>query len=100
MKVSVRVTNTGKVAGKESVQFYMAPVDPKIERAVKELKGFAKTKLLKPGESEVLSATLTKRDFAYWDILCHQWRVDPGRYEILVGASSADIRGKGAVEIK
>ena len=99
-KVSVRVTNTGKVAGKESVQFYMAPVDPKIERAVKELKGFAKTKLLKPGESEVLSATLTKRDFAYWDILCHQWRVDPGRYEILVGASSADIRGKGAVEIK
>lgn len=99
-KVSVRVTNTGKVAGKESVQFYMAPVEPKIERAVKELKGFAKTRLLQPGESEVLSATITKRDFAYWDVLCHDWRVDPGKYEILVGASSADVRGKVAVEVK
>ena len=98
-KVSVRVKNTGKVAGKESVQFYMAPVDPKIERAVKELKGFAKTKLLKPGESETLSVTLTKRDFAYWDVLTHDWRVDPGKYEIRVGASAADIRGKVAVEI-
>ena len=99
-KVSVKVTNTGKVAGKESVQFYMAPVAPKIERAVKELKGFAKTRLLGPGESETLSVTLTKRDFAYWDVLRHDWRVDAGRYEILVGASCEDIRGKGAVEIK
>ena len=96
----MRVKNTGKVAGKESVQFYMAPVDPKIERAVKELKGFAKTKLLKPGESETLSVTLTKRDFAYWDVLTHDWRVDPGKYEIRVGASAADIRGKVVVTCK
>lgn len=98
--VSVRVTNTGKVAGKESVQFYLAPVEPRIERAVKELKGFAKTKLLRPGESEVLFTTLARRDFAYWDVLTHDWRVDAGRYELLVGASSVDIRGRAAVEIK
>ena len=98
--VSVRVTNTGRVAGKESVQFYLAPVEPRIERAVKELKGFAKTKLLRPGESEVLFTTLARRDFAYWDVLTHDWRVDAGRYELLVGASSVDIRGRAAVEIK
>ena len=98
--VSVRVTNTGRVAGKESVQFYLAPVEPRIDRAVKELKGFAKTKLLRPGESEVLFTTLARRDFAYWDVLTHDWRVDAGRYELLVGASSVDIRGRAAVEIK
>ena len=97
--VEVKVTNVGKVAGKETVQFYMAPVEPKIERAVKELKGFAKTKLLQPGESEILRATFTRRDFAYYDVLTHRWRTDPGEYEILVGASSRDIRGRVPVVI-
>ena len=97
--VSAKVTNTGKVAGREVVQVYVAYPEAKVERCVKDLRGFAKTKLLKPGESEVVKVELSSSDFAYFDELTHQFTTDPGKYDILVGVSSRDIRGKGTAEV-
>ena len=97
--VSAKVTNTGKVAGREVVQVYVSYPEAKVERCVKDLRGFAKTKLLKPGESEVVKVELSISDFAYFDELTHQFTTDPGKYDILVGVSSRDIRGKGTAEL-
>ena len=97
--VRAKVTNTGKVAGREVVQVYVAYPEAKVERCVKDLRGFAKTKLLKPGESEVVTVELSSSDFAYFDELTHQFTTDPGKYDILVGVSSRDIRGKGTAEV-
>ena len=91
--VRAKVTNTGKRAGKEVVQLYVKPLEPSIDRPVKELKGFAKTRLLASGESETVEFRVTPRDLAYWDVATHGWRTDPGAYELQLGASSADIRG-------
>ena len=98
LKVSVHVTNMGKVAGKEVVQFYVAYPDAKVERCAKELKGFSKVSL-KPGETKLVTCELTPRDLAYWDEFAHRFRTDAGRYEVLVGASSADIRGQASIRI-
>ena len=97
-KVCVTVTNTGKVRGKEVVQFYAAYPNAKVERCVKELKGFDKVSL-KPGESKTVKFGVSPRDLAYWDEFLHRFRTDAGDYEILVGASSADIRGKVVIHI-
>jgi len=97
--VSAKVTNTGKVAGREVVQMYVAYPDAKVERCVKELRGFAKTKLLAPGESETVSIPLSVRDLAYFDELDHRFVTDAGRYEILVGTSSRAVRGRATVEV-
>ena len=98
MEVSVSVTNTGKVKGKEIVQFYAAYPQPRVERCVKELKGFAKVELA-PGETKTLTHRFDPRDLAYWDSFEHRFRTDAGTYEILVGASSADIRGKATLHL-
>ena len=90
-KVTAKVTNTGKTAGKEVVQLYVKPVESKVERCEKELKGFAKTRLLKPGESETVTMTVSVRDFAYYDEFLHRWRAPAGRYDLLVGTSAEDI---------
>ena len=97
--VSAKVTNTGKVAGREVVQVYVSYPEAKVERCVKDLRGFAKTKLLKPGESEVVKVELSISDFAYFDELTHRFTTDSGKYDILVGVSSRDIRGKGTAEL-
>lgn len=97
-KVSVTVTNTGKVKGKEVVQFYAAYPNAKVERCVKELKGFDKVSL-KPGETKTVKFNVSPRDLAYWDEFLHRFRTDAGDYEILVGSSSADIRGKATIHI-
>ena len=97
-QVSVTVTNTGKMEGKEIVQFYAAYPDAKVERCVKELKGFEKV-TLKPGESKTVKFSGFPRDLAYWDEFAHRFRTDAGDYEILVGASAADIRGKAKIHI-
>ena len=98
--VRAKVTNTGKVAGREVVQLYVSYPDAKVERCVKDLRGFAKTKLLAPGESETVEIFLSVHDFAYFDELTHQFTTDPGRYEILVGTSSRDIRGRATVVVE
>ena len=97
-RVTVSVTNAGAVKGKEVVQFYVSYPDAKVERCVKELKGFEKVSL-KPGETKVVTHRFAERDFAYWDDFAHRFRTDSGRYEVLVGASAADIRGRVSVDL-
>ena len=98
MKASVTVTNTGKVAGRDVVQIYVGYPSARVERCKKDLRGFAKTRLLKPGESEMVAIRLNARDFAYWDELENGFRTDKGTYEILFAASSAEIRARASVE--
>ena len=89
--VSVDVTNTGKRAGKEIVQFYVHPLAPQVSRPVRELKEFAKV-ALESGETKTVTVTLTPRDFAYWETGIHGWYAEPGEYLVEAAASSRDIR--------
>jgi beta-glucosidase len=88
---TVQVTNTGTRAGAEVVQLYVRDVEAAVARPPKELRAFA-TVHLEPGEGRDLTFSLDDRAFAYWDAGARQWRVEPGVFELLVGASSADIR--------
>ena len=88
--VSVPVTNTGKVAGKEVAQLYVEPVEHKVERVKKELKGFVKLSL-RPGETQTATFALAPRALAYYDVLTHRWRTLAGTYRIRVGGSSATL---------
>ncbi|MBQ6135816.1 MAG: glycoside hydrolase family 3 C-terminal domain-containing protein [Kiritimatiellae bacterium] len=97
--VSAKVTNTGKVAGREVVQVYVAYPMAKVERCVKDLRGFAKTKLLAPGESETVRIPITLRDLARFDELDHRFVTDEGVYELLVGTSSRNILRKKTVAV-
>lgn len=94
LNVSFMIKNTGKRAGAETVQVYVAPIAPKIDRPLKELKAYAKVDLL-PGKSQKMTLALSKQDFAYFDTEIHGFAADPGDYEILVGASCEDIRLRG-----
>ncbi len=98
LAVSVTLKNTGKVPGAEVVQVYASYPNAKVERCVKELKGFRKV-LLKPGESRKVVIPIRTRELAYWDEFRHQFRVDAGEVEFLVGSSSADIRGQARVTL-
>lgn len=89
--ISVEVTNTGNVAGKEVVQVYVHDQRSALIRPVKELKGFAKV-TLNPGETRTISMPLDFRSFAYYHPAHEQWITEDGDFDILIGASSADIR--------
>ncbi len=100
MKVTVTVKNSGKVAGKEVVQLYLAAPSTEIEKPVQELKGFAKTKLLKPGESQQLSFELDERSLAsFWSGIS-AWVADKSDYEVHIGASSKDIKLKSSFNLE
>ena len=89
--VSVDVTNTGKMAGKETVQVYVHDQKSGLQRPPKELKGFAKLEL-QPGETKTVSIPLDFRAFAFYHPLYAQWITEDGEFDILIAASSADIR--------
>lgn len=99
LTVSVDVTNTGPVAGKEIVQVYVRDHRARLVRPLKELKGFAKV-ALQPGETKTVSVTLDFRAFAYYHPTYGQWITEDGAFDILIGASSADIRCVRAVTLK
>ncbi len=99
VEVSVTVKNTGKVAGKEVAQVYVAAPKGAYEKPAKELKAFAKTKSLAPGESQTLKMTIDQRDLASFDEANSQWKADAGKYSFMVGASVADIKGSATVQI-
>ena len=90
MRVSVDVTNTGSVAGKEIVQLYVADKESTVIRPVKELRDFTKVDL-DPGETKTVTFTLDKRAFAYYSVNIHDWHVETGEFDILIGKSSRDI---------
>lgn len=96
--VTVKVKNTGNMAGKEIVQLYIRDVDSSAIRPEKELKGFEKIEL-QPGEEKSVTFTLDKRAFAYYNVDIKDWYVETGEFEILVGSSSRDIRLKEAIKV-
>jgi beta-glucosidase len=92
VKATVTVTNTGSVAGKEVVELYVTAPDGGLVKPVYELKGFAKTKELKPGKSETLTITIDPYTLASFNEETSSWETAAGNYNALFGASSADIR--------
>ncbi|MGE5221494.1 MAG: fibronectin type III-like domain-contianing protein, partial [Omnitrophica WOR_2 bacterium] len=89
--VTVTVKNTGARPGKEVVQLYVRDPFASVPRPEKELKGFQKVSL-EPGQEQPVQFILDKRAFAFYDPERKDWIVEPGEFEILVGASSRDIR--------
>ncbi len=98
LTVRFTVKNTGNVAGAEIAQLYVADKESTIYRPVKELKGFKKV-YLEAGEEKAITLTLEKRAFAFFNVLANDWCVESGAFDILVGASSADIRLCGTVNV-
>jgi beta-glucosidase len=90
--VSVDVRNAGRVPGREVAQLYLAAPARALDKPAQELKAFAKTKLLAPGETQTLSFVLDARSLASFDPALSAWVADAGRYDVNVGASSRDIR--------
>ncbi len=97
--VTFKIKNTGKVAGAEIAQVYVADKKSTIFRPEKELKGFKKV-YLEAGEEKEISLTLDKRAFAFYNINIHDWCVESGDFEILVGASSRDLKLKARLRVK
>ena len=94
VKLTFSVKNTGKLAGAEAVQIYIAPIAAQVDRPDKELKAFSKVEL-GAGRSKKISLTLKQEDFMYYDVQLRKFIADAGDYEILVGASCEDIRLRG-----
>lgn len=97
LAVSVKVRNTGKVAGKETVQLYIGDDKCSVLRPVKELKGFRKI-ALNPGEEQEVSFTVGKEALQYFDDRQQAWVAEPGKFTVYIGSSSADIRSKATFE--
>jgi beta-glucosidase len=97
--VRFKIKNTGSLQGKEVIQLYVKDSDCKVLRPDKELKAFAKIHL-KPGEEKQVRFELAKDAFSYFNTSLNAWHIESGRFEILVGSSSRDIRLKGNLFIK
>ena len=97
--MSFTVTNTGKCAGAEIAELYVGEKNPTVPRPIKELKGFKKV-FLQPGDSRRVTLELDQRSFAFFDSGRHLWVAKPDIYNILVGASSQDIRLNGQFKLQ
>ena len=97
--LKVDVTNTGKRAGAEVVQFYIADLKSSLPRPAKELKGFKKVQL-NPGETKTVEFTIDRSALEFYNDATNQWTAEPGAFEAIIGASSADIKGKVKFELK
>ena len=98
LTATLKVKNTGTVAGKEIIQFYVRAIESSAFHPDKELKGFVKV-ALQPGEETEVTIELNQRAFSYYNTQINDWYVEAGAFEILVGASSRDIRLKTSLEV-
>lgn len=98
--VSVTVKNTGKVSGKQVAQVYVTAPKGKLEKPAKELKAFAKTRELKPGESQTLTMTIPVRDLSSFDEAGSKWLAEKGNYQVLVGDNVENILGQASFSLK
>lgn len=97
--VSFDLTNSGKIKGEEVAQLYLSALDSRVDRPVKELKAFKKVEL-NPGETKNVKLVVRQSDFGYFDEESNSWKIDNGKFEIGVGASSRDIKLKETITIK
>ncbi len=100
VEVSVTVKNTGAVAGKEVAQVYVTAPKGRLEKPAQELKAFAKTRELQPGESQTLTMTIPARDLASFDEAGSQWLTEAGTYIFRIGFSSRDIKASLPIALK
>jgi len=91
LTATVEVRNTGKSEGKEVVQVYLTAPGKKLDKPAMELRGFKKSKLLKPGESQVLSFDISKKDLASFDPVLSAWTAEKGLYTVKAGSSSKNL---------
>jgi len=98
VEVGVTIKNTGNRAGDEVAQLYVHQEKSSVKRPIKELRGFQRV-TLKPGEAKTITFTLPAQKLAYYDVGRHDFVVEPGLVEVMVGSSSADIRSRGRVEV-
>ncbi len=99
LTVSIPVTNSGNTKGSEVVQLYISDLKSSLPRPVKELKGFKKVSL-SPGETQIVSFNITGKDLSFFDDKRHEWVCEPGKFDVLIGSSSSDIRSKKGFELK
>jgi beta-glucosidase len=97
--VTVDVKNSGSTAGKEVAELYLSAPAIKLDKPSLELKGFAKTRLLKPGESQTLTFTIDSRRLSSFDPAISSWIAEAGNYQVSIGASSKDIRQKASFRL-
>ena len=98
--ISLYVKNVGIQKGKEVVQVYVSKKNSKINRPIKELKEFSKTKLLDPGEKIKIDFRIPISDLSYWNEEINDWKIENGIYSILLGASSRNIKLAQEIDIK
>jgi beta-glucosidase len=98
LEVQVDITNTGKIAGKEIIQLYVRDVKATVARPEKELKAFTKVELA-PEQTTTVTFTIDREAFWYFDVVKNAWLIESGEFEILIGASSRDIRLKASVAL-
>lgn len=99
LTLTYKIKNTGKVDGAEVSQIYVSDKESTIYRPAKELRAFNKT-FLKAGEEKEITVELSKRAFAYFNVNINDWHVESGEFDILVGASSRDIRLTATVNVE
>ncbi|MBE6773313.1 MAG: glycosyl hydrolase [Ruminococcaceae bacterium] len=99
LTVTFKIKNTGKIAGAEIAQLYVKDKESTVYRPEKELRGFKKI-FLEPGEEKTVEITLSKRAFAYYNINIGEWHVESGDFDILIGASSRNIKLEATVTVE
>jgi beta-glucosidase len=98
ISVTVDVKNTSRRAGDDVVQLYTREIKPSIVRPVRELRGFQRVSL-QPGETKTLTFTVPAEKLSFYDVTKHAFVVEPGKYEVQIGASSADLRATAGLQI-